>query len=68
MPDEASALTYALSKQLSSARTLETSFGALDLDEELRIAVDAAVRPILKRRLNSLAAALIPQSSFTPPL
>ncbi|WP_322999979.1 hypothetical protein [Castellaniella sp.] len=44
-------LTYALAKQLSSAHTLEGSYGAIDLDEELRAAVDAAVRPILERRL-----------------
>lgn len=45
-------LTYALAKQLSSAHTLEGSYGAIDLDEELRAAVDAALRPILERRLD----------------
>ena len=44
-------LSYALSKQLSSAHTLASSYGDLELDDELRRAVERAVRPILERRL-----------------
>lgn len=43
--------SYALSKQLSSAHTLASSYGDLELDDELRRAVERAVRPILERRL-----------------
>ena len=43
--------SYALSKQLSSAHTLASSYGDLELDDELRAAVEKAVRPILERRL-----------------
>ncbi|ANN70892.1 hypothetical protein [Bordetella bronchialis] len=60
MPDdEALALSYALAKQLSSAYAVETNYGRLDLDDELCAAVDAAIRPILKRRLNALAAGML---------
>lgn len=45
-------LSYALSKQLPTAHTLESSYGALELDETLRRAIERAVRPILERRLN----------------
>ena len=44
-------LSYALSKQLASAHTLASSYGDLELDDELRRAVERAVRPILERRL-----------------
>lgn len=43
--------SYALSKQLSSAHTLTSSYGDLELDDELRAAVEKAVRPIIERRL-----------------
>ena len=43
--------SYALSKQLSSAHTLASSYGDLELDDELRAAIEKAVRPILERRL-----------------
>ena len=43
--------SYALSKQLASAHTLASSYGDLELDDELRRAVERAVRPILQRRL-----------------
>ena len=49
--DEAFRLSYALSKQLQSAHTLASSYGDLELDDELRAAVERAVRPILERRL-----------------
>ena len=44
--------SYALSKQLSSAHTLASNYGDLELDDELRAAVEGAVRPILERRLH----------------
>lgn len=43
--------SYALSKQLSSAHTLASSYGDLELDDELRAAVEKAIKPILERRL-----------------
>lgn len=51
-PDyEKSALQYALAKQLPTAHTIASNYGDIELDEELRAAVEAAVRPILERRL-----------------
>lgn len=44
--------SYALSKQLGSAYALATSYGDLELDEEMRLAVQAALTPILERRLD----------------
>ncbi|NVZ09524.1 hypothetical protein HW932_09635 [Allochromatium humboldtianum] len=44
-------LSYALSKQLASAHTLASSYGDLELDDELRRAVARALRPILECRL-----------------
>ncbi|CCH09500.1 hypothetical protein [Achromobacter xylosoxidans] len=49
-------LSYALAKQLASAHTISTSYGDIPLDDEMRAAVDNAVRPILKRRLNARLA------------
>ncbi|NVZ11372.1 hypothetical protein HW932_19155 [Allochromatium humboldtianum] len=46
--------SYALSKQLASAHTLASSYGDLELDDELRLAVERAVRPILERRLKQV--------------
>jgi len=59
MSDAALALTYALAKQLITAHSLETSYGRLDLDDELRAAVDQAVRPILKQRLTDFATSMM---------
>lgn len=42
--------SYALSKQLSSAHALASSYGDLELDDEMREAVTRALRPILERR------------------
>ena len=42
--------SYALSKQQSSAHTLASSYGDLELDDEMREAVTRALRPILERR------------------
>ena len=47
-------LSYALAKQISTAYSLESSYGAIHLDEELRQAIDAAIRPILAKRLEQL--------------
>ena len=44
-------LSYALSKQLSSAYEITSNYGPIELDDELRAAVERAVRPILERRL-----------------
>jgi len=46
-----SAYSYALAKQLDSAHTLETSYGSIDLDDEMRNAIAAVLRPILESRL-----------------
>ena len=43
--------SYALNKQLASAHTLSSSYGDLELDDELRAAVEKAIKPILERRL-----------------
>jgi len=51
---EALALSYALAKQLSSAYALETNYGSFPLDDELRAAVEATLRPILTQRLAQL--------------
>lgn len=41
---------YALSKQLPTIYSLESNYGAIELDSELRDAVVAALAPILRRR------------------
>ncbi|RSF08830.1 hypothetical protein [Achromobacter aegrifaciens] len=55
------ALSYAISKQLAAATAVSTSNGDIPLDDEMRAALDAALRPILKRRLNQLIANSQPQ-------
>lgn len=45
--------SYALSKQLSSAHTLASSYGDLELDDEMREAIATALRPIIERRFES---------------
>ncbi|NYT62384.1 hypothetical protein H0A66_08675 [Alcaligenaceae bacterium] len=45
---------YALAKQLKTAHSIESNYGHIYLDEELHKAVDAALRPILERRLAQL--------------
>lgn len=52
------ALSYAISKQLAAASAISTDYGDIPLDDEMRAALDAALRPILKRRLNGLFANL----------
>ncbi len=45
--------SYAISKQLSSAFAIETNYGDLPLDDEMREAVAQALRPILEQRLEA---------------
>ena len=45
------AIRYALAKQISCAYSLETHYGSIELDPELAEAVEAALRPILERRI-----------------
>ncbi|NCC29823.1 MAG: hypothetical protein EOM22_17185 [Gammaproteobacteria bacterium] len=52
-PTDADRLSYALVKQVPSMYSIETDYGTLDLDDELREAVRAAVEPILRRRLQA---------------
>lgn len=54
--DTTFALSYAISKQLAAAQSISTSYGDIALDDEMRAALDAALRPVLKRRLNALLA------------
>lgn len=54
-------LSYAISKQLATAQYISTSYGDIPLDDEMRAAVDNAVRPILKRRLNAAIVEAQPQ-------
>lgn len=42
---------YALAKQLPAARTIESSYGAIDLDDEMKTAIIQAIKPILKKRM-----------------
>ena len=56
--DSTFALSYAISKQLAAATAISTNYGDIELDDEMRAALDAALRPILKRRLNGLLANL----------
>lgn len=49
--DDQTRWSYALAKQLGSAHTLASDYGELALDDELRAAVEASVRPILQRRM-----------------
>lgn len=42
---------YALWKQLPTAYAIASNYGGIELDDELRGAIDTAVRPILTRRL-----------------
>lgn len=48
---------YALDKQLRSATAIVTDYGDLKLDEELRIALIAALEPILEERVKGAAPA-----------
>ena len=59
--DTTFALSYAISKQLAAATAISTNYGDIELDDEMRAALDNALRPILKRRLNQLIANSQPQ-------
>ena len=52
MTDEQLKASYALAKQLSTAYAIESTYGTLALDEELRAALEKALRPILEKRTN----------------
>lgn len=47
-------ISYALAKQLKPAHSIESNYGHIHLDQELCQAMDAALRPILERRLAQL--------------
>jgi len=49
-------ISYALAKQLPSAYAIESNYGEIYLDEEMRRAVRQALRPILERRLRATRA------------
>lgn len=49
--DELNVWRYALAKQLDTAHTLDSDYGSLALDDELRRAVGDAIRTILKARI-----------------
>jgi hypothetical protein len=51
--DQRLELEYALAKQLDTAYALQSSYGDLKLDPQMRDAVAAALRPIIKSRLKS---------------
>ncbi|MBT3196733.1 MAG: hypothetical protein HN344_03330 [Gammaproteobacteria bacterium] len=49
-------IKYALAKQLSTAHSLATAYGSIELDDELRQAINNALRPIMTTRLNQMEA------------
>lgn len=59
--DSTFAISYAISKKLAAATAISTNYGDIELDDEMRAALDNALRPILKRRLNQLIANSQPQ-------
>ncbi|HHH46547.1 MAG TPA: hypothetical protein ENK53_05990 [Thiotrichales bacterium] len=52
--DEKWKISYVLSKQLPRACEVLTDHGSFPLDEELRTVLEAALRPVLERRLARL--------------
>lgn len=50
-------LRYALSKQLGSAHTIQTSYGDIALDAQMRAAVEKVLRPILEKKLKRVGGA-----------
>ena len=44
---------YTLNKQLPTARSLETYYGVIELDDEMLHAVIEALTPILERRIQA---------------
>lgn len=49
-------ISYALTKQLHKAYAIETDYGNIPLDAELKLAIDKAIRPILEKRLEKINA------------
>lgn len=47
-------LGYALAKQLSTAYEINSNYGALQLDDEMRDVIESTLRPILVARLAAL--------------
>jgi hypothetical protein len=45
-------MRYCLAKQLTRAHTLQTDYGDVALDDDMREAVEKALRPILEQRLD----------------
>lgn len=54
--ETAEELSNAVSNKLTDAVYIYTSNGVIQLDDELRAALDNALRPILKPRLNARLA------------
>ena len=44
-------MLYAIAKQLPMATAIQTNYGEIELDDELRRAVETALAPILENRL-----------------
>lgn len=49
--EELDAMRYALAKQLPTAYALESNYGAVSLDEELREVIQEAIAPIIEARI-----------------
>ena len=45
-------MRYCLAKQLERAHTVQSDYGDFSLDDEMREAVENALRPLLDRRLD----------------
>lgn len=46
-------MRYCMAKQLDRMHTVLTDYGDFTLDKEMREAVEAALRPILQRRIDT---------------
>lgn len=46
-------LRYALCKQLPTAHSLHSSYGELELDAEMRLAVERVISKIIEKRLKN---------------
>ena len=44
--------SYAIAKQLPSVYSLNTSYGELELDEEMKSAIKEVLLPILEKRID----------------
>jgi len=54
--ETAEELSNVVSNEFAAAVYIYTSNGVIQLDDELRAALDNALRPVLKRRLNAILA------------